>query len=199
MPAPLNAESLPINLRLYNKFKTSTSAVIAERELEIFLEALHKRTEALLVTDELKNAYTNPSDLAMYIKFASDTLGMSLAELISMPEQDDWVYDATEGKPIFSSGSFVAGALKALGIFEDLDIHTQEFTVKDIYELDIFDVQFAEMPDRCLEADYSLNYCQLMGTFRLDLGPTYSSVKPYAKMNQSCPNALENSFRPEKC
>lgn len=54
MPAPLNAESLPINLRLYNKMKNKTYAMIAERQLEILLEALHKRTESLLVTDELK-------------------------------------------------------------------------------------------------------------------------------------------------
>ena len=135
----------------------------------------------------------------MYVAFASDSLDMSLAELLAMPEQDDWRYEANGGEPLFSAGSFVAGALRALGIFDGLDINISEFTVKDVYELDIYDVQFAEMPDRCLEADYSLTYCQLFGTYRLNLGPWYSSVHPYAHMNEKCPNALENALRPAEC
>lgn len=43
MPAPFNAQSLPINLRLYNKFKTTTSAVVAENEMDFLLEGLDKR------------------------------------------------------------------------------------------------------------------------------------------------------------
>lgn len=159
LPAPLNAESLPILIRLYHKFKTTTYAGIAERQIEILLEALRKRTELLLTTDELKQAYTNPSDLATFIEFASTTLDMSLAELMAVPESDDWRYEANGGETMFSAGSFVAGALRAYGVFHGIDVNTAEFTAKDIYELDIYDVKFEEMPDRCLEADYSLNYC----------------------------------------
>ena len=61
---------------------------------------------------------------------------------------------------MYSAGSFVADALRALGIFAGVEsVNTAEFTVKDIYELDIYDTQFDEKPDLCFEADYSLDYC----------------------------------------
>ena len=41
---------------------------------------------------------------------------------------------------MYSAGSFVADALRALGIFAGVEsVNTAEFTVKDIYELDIYD------------------------------------------------------------
>ena len=73
-----------------------------------------------------------------------------------------------------------------------------EFTVKNIYELDIYDRDFFEKPDLCIEADYSLDYCQLFGTYRLEL-LGYSTVPIYENMNQSCPNAFENALRPDNC
>jgi len=67
---------------------------------------------------------------------------MSLAELLAIPEKDDWRYEANQGLPLFTSGSFVAGALRAFGVFHGLELNTSEFTVKDIYELDIYDLKF---------------------------------------------------------
>ena len=42
---------------------------------------------------------------------------MSLTELMAIPEKEEWRYDSIDGGPLFSAGSFVAGALKALGVF----------------------------------------------------------------------------------
>ena len=123
---------------------------------------------------------------------------MSLNELIAIPSQDDWRYEHYyHGKPIFSQASFVAGALEALGVFHGVEINASEFTVKDIYQLDIYDKEF-ERPDNCIEADYSLPYCQLFGKFRLEL-PGMSRIHPYEHMNESCTNVFENKMRAHAC
>lgn len=64
-------------------------------------------------------------------------------------------------------------------MFHGEEVNASEFTVTDIYQLDIFDKQFYnDKPERCIEADYALDYCQLFGTYRLYL-PGFSSVHPY--------------------
>ena len=52
LPAPFNAESLPTYIRIYNKFKTSTSAWMAAKDMETLMEALDKRVQAVMVRDE---------------------------------------------------------------------------------------------------------------------------------------------------
>lgn len=142
--------------------------------------------------------YTSPSDLAGFTALAATTLDMSLAELLAVPESDIWRYEANGGEPLFSAGSFVAAALRALGVFRGLQVNTAEFTVKDVYELDIYEADFEDKPDLCVEADYYLDFCQLFGTYRLDL-PGYSTIQPYEHMNEKCPNAFENAYRPSGC
>ena len=92
----------------------------------------------------------------------------------------------------------MAGALQAYGLFKGLTINVAEFTIKDIYQLDVFDKEFEDKPDLCHEADYELDYCQLFGTYRLVL-PGYSSIQPYSNMNEKCPNAFENAYRHLDC
>ena len=77
------------------------------------------------------------------------------------------------------------------------EINTSEFTVKDIYELNIFDRRF-DKPDQCMEADHELLYCQLFGKYRVHL-PAYSVLEPYDHMNETCPNKFENGWRPKGC
>mmetsp|Transcript_47796 Transcript_47796/g.63141 ORF Transcript_47796/g.63141 Transcript_47796/m.63141 type:complete len:470 (+) Transcript_47796:161-1570(+) len=157
-PAPLNAESVPINMRLFGEFEASSPEVGAENHLQMVVEGLRKRLDYVM-DDEQRAKYTNPIDIPTISLFAADTLDMSLMELIAVPEREEWRYEANEGAPIFSAGSFVAGALKALGMFDGITVNTAEFTVKDIYELDIFNSDFPEKPALCIEADYSLDYC----------------------------------------
>jgi len=126
--------------------------------MEFLLEGLDKRAQTVMLEKEL-TGYTSPTDLAGFTSFAATTLDMSLAELLAVPESDIWRYDANNGEPLFSAGSFIADALRALGVFHGLELNTAEFTVKDIYELDIYDVNFEMKPDLCMEADYRLDFC----------------------------------------
>ena len=98
---------------------------------------------------------------------------------------------------MFTPASFVVAAMKELGIFHGIDVNASEFTVKDIYELAIFEKDF-HRPYLCVEADERLPFCQLFGTTRLEL-PRYNSVAPYARMNEQCPNHFENTKRPAAC
>ena len=77
----------------------------------------------------------------------------------------------------FTSSSFVAACLQTLGVLGNIAINTSEFTVKDIYQLQIFDTRY-EKPDDCIVADPHLNFCQLSGLYRMNL-PGYNSIKPY--------------------
>ena len=136
-------------------------------------------------------------DFASTILIASKELNMSLNELVAIPEDDSWNYTTNNGKPVFTPASFVASALRELGAFHGLEVNAAEFTVKDIYQLDIYDKKF-ERPDLCRESDYLLDYCQLFGTNRLIL-QGFSTVHPYAHMNERCPNGFENSVWPSDC
>lgn len=122
---------------------------------------------------------------------------MSINDLVAMPEQDEWEYATHHGMNEFTPASYVVSALKAFGVFHGEEINAAEFTVKDVYQLDIFDSNF-DMPYICQEADFVLSYCQLFGTYRLEL-PGYDSVHPYANMNEKCPNSFENMLRPANC
>ena len=54
-------------------------------------------------------------------------------------EQDSWNYTTPDDGPLaFSSSTYVASLYKAAGLFEGLTINAQEFTAKDVYELDIY-------------------------------------------------------------
>ncbi len=47
-PAPLNAESFPINLRLYSQYKSSAPDLTGKREMDVLIEGLRKRIETNL-------------------------------------------------------------------------------------------------------------------------------------------------------
>ena len=153
----------------------------------MIIEGLKKRLDYLktyYMTEEQQKAYAAaaPADLTTITEFTAGSLNMSLTELIAIPEQEAWRYDENDGAPMFSAGTFVAGALRAYGVFGDVKVDPAEFTVKDIYELNIYDREFKGKPDLCIEADYSLDYCQLFGSNRLEL-PGYSMIDPYENMN----------------
>lgn len=67
---------------------------------------------------------------------------MSLNELVAIPEDDSWHYATNNSKPVFTPASFVTSALKQLGAFHGLEVNAAEFTVRDVYQLDIFDKNF---------------------------------------------------------
>ena len=86
----------------------------------------------------------------------------SIEELMTLPEEDTWSYINPYDGPIgYSSPSFVAGLYRAAGLFDpNITINVQEFTVKDLYELDFYDTQFKILrPPQCQEADPHVVYC----------------------------------------
>jgi hypothetical protein len=47
---------------------------------------------------------------------------------------------------------------KAAGLFDDLEINATEFTPRDVYSLDFFDLNY-QRPQACIDADPDLPYC----------------------------------------
>ena len=122
--------------------------------------------------------------------------GKTLAELYSVPEKDGWEY--SDGYNYVCS-SFVVGMYKAGGLFGDLEVQATEFGPRDLYMLDFFDKN-ASLPEGCLAADPDLPYCQIYGKYRIRIPfEEYSSVTPYANMNERCPATPPNGGRLEGC
>lgn len=95
--------------------------------------------------------------------------GMSIQDVIAIPEQDGWIYD---GLPVdgmaFVCSAYSASVYKAAGMFDDFDVQATEFTPRDVYLLDFFDTEYVR-PQMCIDADPNLPYCQLIGKYRLDV------------------------------
>lgn len=86
--------------------------------------------------------------------------GMTLQELMAVPEQDGSVYSGIEPRDgqSFVCSAYVTALLKAAGIFDGLEINATEFTPTDVSELKIYESE-AQLPDMCTKADASLPYC----------------------------------------
>lgn len=154
--------------------------------------------------------------------------GSSFAELLTVPEQDDWVY--ADGKST-SCVAFVLEMYKEAGLFGPLasSIEVTEFTVslsnwldvfciamnhcyelmkshtsmkvqiKDAYSLNFFENDTSHLPKWCNEGDtVELPFCQIRGKYRMEL-PEYNTMEPYAHMNERCPSMPPEYYRPEGC
>ena len=122
--------------------------------------------------------------------------GISFEELMAMPEQDEWIYNDGEN---YVCSSFVIAIYKAAGIFNGYNINSKEFTPRDIYQLNIFDKEYKDRrPDICKKADPELDYCQIIGKYKLSLN-NYSTISPYSGMNEKCPTIPPFYFRPNDC
>lgn len=83
----------------------------------------------------------------------------------------------------------------ALG--SDLTITPQEFTPRDIMELNIYNKDYV-LPDECKQNDPELPYCQLDGLYEIE--PTfYNNVNPYNHMNEKCPTKAPKYEKTEGC
>ena len=124
----------------------------------------------------------NISELAM---LAAEK-GMSLLDVMAMPEQDGWIYQGLEPKDgeSYVCSAYFAAIYKAAGFFEDLDINATEFTPMDVPNLRFWD-ETSPRPDACVEADPDLPYCQLLGKYRI-IHPYYNSIDPYDHMFEQC-------------
>ena len=124
--------------------------------------------------------------------------GLTLSEAMAIAEQDGWKYKGEyhDGLSMVCS-SFVVNFWKAGGLFGDLNIVGQEWTPKDVYQVDVFDKNF-QRPAACQEADPDQPYCQILGKYRVTF-PGYSSIPMYDHMNEKCPSVAPDYVRPDGC
>jgi hypothetical protein len=75
---------------------------------------------------------------------------MGLDDVMGMVEQDGWEYTGQLPRDGLSyvCSAYVAAMYKAAGLFGDLEINATEFTPKDVYTLDFFDLEY-ERPEVC--------------------------------------------------
>lgn len=119
---------------------------------------------------------------------------LTFEDLITIPEQQGWKYSDGEN---YVCSCFCAGFYKAGGLFDDLEIQPQEFTPKDIYQLNFFDTNYNK-PEVCKEADPETPYCQIMGSNRVVFRGV-GTINPYNKMNQRCESQAPDFIRNEGC
>jgi len=112
---------------------------------------------------------------------------ITFGELMTMPEQDDWVYPEVKypGK-LMVCDVFVMNLYKAAGIFGDFadQFQAAEFTPKDSYQVQLFDNDLSNYPSGC-PTNIGVNYCQMSGQLVQDL-PDYNSIPLYPNMNEKC-------------
>lgn len=181
-PEPMSADLLPFSMKYLDQ-------VLPEAYEQVFKEGLNKRVG-------LHKSASMHKSLSDLIVHALDDKNMTLEELMTIPEQDNFTY--SDG-PNYASGSFVAAIYKAAGLFGGEKVNAMEFTVKDVYQLDFFQRAKTTRPDQCQEADPHLEHCQLIGQYRMEL-PGLGSIKPYDNMNEKCASKAPHYVRtPDKC
>eukprot|EP01095_Lingulamoeba_sp_RSL-Kostka_P009001 TRINITY_DN3070_c0_g1_i1.p1 TRINITY_DN3070_c0_g1~~TRINITY_DN3070_c0_g1_i1.p1 ORF type:complete len:338 (+),score=118.40 TRINITY_DN3070_c0_g1_i1:692-1705(+) len=160
---PLSKEFIPVFFSLVDKINPAVST-------RMWGEALNKRlgTNGLNMEQILNECYER--DISFY-------------ELMTVPEQDDWVY--SDGKSMVCD-VFVMAMYKHAGVFGDLEFQATELTPLNSYALNIYNSSTSWMPETC--AKDKLGYCQVMGDYYLDLYPHFNTIQPYGHMFNSCPS-----------
>ncbi|KAE9458232.1 hypothetical protein C3L33_09865, partial [Rhododendron williamsianum] len=124
--------------------------------------------------------------------------GSSFDELLTIPEQDDWIY--SDGKST-SCVALILEMYKEAGLFDPIasSIQVTEFTIKDAYTLNFFETNSSRLPKWCNDGDtMKLPFCQIKGRYQMEL-PGYNSVDPYQHMNERCPSLPPKYHRPKDC
>ncbi|XP_074274503.1 uncharacterized protein LOC141598678 [Silene latifolia] len=148
--------------------------------------------------NEALNKRLGTEGLDLYeILVETENRGISFEQLLTIPEQDEWVY--SDGKST-TCVSFILAMYKEAGVFGPLSssIQVTEFTIRDAYMLKIFENNVTSLPSWCNTENGRLPFCQILGEYRMEL-PEYNTIEPYAKMNENCPSLPPHYPRPLKC
>ncbi|KAK4258312.1 hypothetical protein QN277_007771 [Acacia crassicarpa] len=175
----------PLDAHVVASFMTVWNHLQPEYASNMWNEALNKR----LGTKEL----TLPEILVEVEKRRS-----SFDELLTIPEQDGWLY--SDGRSA-SCVAFVLQMYKAAGLFEPIasSVQVTEFTIKDAYMLNFFEKNSSRLPKWCNDGDtVKLPYCQIKGKYRMEL-PGYNTMQPYSHMNERCPSLPPEYSRSKNC
>ena len=176
--------------------------VISTHETMEFLFSLVSKVYSpasdLMVT-EFINRKIGTQDLNLTLQQAiaeAARKGKSFEEIIAMPEKEGIEY--SDGLN-YVCCCFVVAFWKHGGLFGDLDFSPNEFGPRDVYMLDIFDKNVTR-PQECIDDNPDLPYCQIMGKFIITLEDgLYSSIKPYAHMNEKCSSQGPDFIREPGC
>ncbi|KAK7385953.1 hypothetical protein VNO78_31954 [Psophocarpus tetragonolobus] len=177
-PPPLDANVVACVMTIWSQIQPEYAA-------NMWNEALNKRlgTEGLDLPEVLVEV---------------EKRGSSFDELLTIPEQDDWVY--SDGKST-SCVSFILEMYKEAGLFDPFasSVQVTEFTIKDAYVLNFFENNASRLPKWCNDGDtVKLPYCQIKGKYLMEL-PGYNTMQPYPRMNEKCPSLPPKYFRPQNC
>jgi hypothetical protein len=128
--------------------------------------------------------------------------GIDFTTLVTMPEQDSWIFENGAGfkaGPSMVCDVFVTEMWKAGGLFGGLtdQFEAAEFTNWDAYSLNLFDANYVR-PTACVVADPDSQFCQILGKYRMAL-PDYNTVTPFAHMRERCPSEAPNYIKPANC
>ncbi|KAK8527247.1 hypothetical protein V6N12_054468 [Hibiscus sabdariffa] len=174
----------PLDAHLVASAMTVWSQMQPEYAANLWNEGLNKRlgTQGLNLSD---------------ILVETEKRGSSFDQLLTVPEQDDWMY--SDGKST-SCIAFILEMYKEAGLFDPIadSIQVTEFTIKDAYTLKLFENDSSRLPRWCNDADVKLPYCQILGKYRMEL-PGFNSLDPYPHMNERCPSKPPKYFRPQNC
>ncbi|WOL15149.1 hypothetical protein Cni_G23930 [Canna indica] len=177
-PSPLDANLVASVMAMWSRIQPDYAA-------NLWNEALNKRlgTEGLDLNEIIIEAEKN---------------GTSFANLLTIPEQDEWEY--SDGKST-SCVVFILEMYKAAGLFDPIasSIQVTEFTIKDGYTLNFFENNTNRLPEWCNKYDDAkLPFCQIKGRYRMEL-PGYNTMQPYPHMNERCPTLPPKYERPKYC
>jgi len=176
LPGPLSTQFLEPAFALVAKYEPQVSKRMWEEAFNMRLQSKD------LTTVEIYNALAKQN--------------LTFGELMSLPEQDSWVY--SDG-PSMVCDVFVCEMYKAGGLFGSIadQIQCTEFQNWDVETLNFFDLNYTR-PQACVEADPMLPTCQLAGKYRLRL-PGFGTVEPYPHMREHCPAVAPEFHRPAGC
>ncbi|KAL4311095.1 hypothetical protein GQ457_01G005900 [Hibiscus cannabinus] len=180
-PPPLDAHVVASAMTVWSQMQPEYAA-------NLWNEGLNKR-----LGTQCSRQGLNLSDILV----ETEKRGSSFDQLLTVPEQDDWMY--SDGKST-SCIAFILEMYKEAGLFEPIadSIQVTEFTIKDAYTLKFFENDSSRLPKWCNDADVKLPYCQILGKYRMEL-PGFNSLDPYPHMNERCPSKPPKYFRPQNC
>ncbi|XP_068652476.1 uncharacterized protein [Aristolochia californica] len=176
-PPPLDANLVISMMSMWARVQPAYAA-------NMWNEALNKRLET--------------EDLDLYgILAETERRGMTFEHLLTIPEQDDWIY--SDGKST-TCVAFILAMYKEAGVFGTISnsIQVTEFTIRDAYMLSIFENNRTRLPSWCNDEEGRLPFCQILGQYWMEL-PQYNTLEPYSNMNEKCPSLPPRYTRPVRC
>ena len=179
----------------YNNFPFFTTAEITEFLFSL-VSKVYPAGSDLFVTENINLKIGTKGLTFQQVIAEAARKGYSFEQVLAMPEPEGLKY--SDGLNYVCS-CFVVAFWKHGGMFGDLDFSPNEFGPRDVYMLDIFDKNVVR-PQECIDDNPDIPYCQLMGKFRFVLeDELYSSIKPYAHMNERCSSQGPDFIREEGC